>query len=315
MQLPDPPATAAAAAGTFGRLMNEPLFTISRTPVTLLTLVTFVAVVLFTLWLSRLAQRGTTRVFQRRGLVAEGAGSLAARLAGYGVLLLGLGVALQTVGVNLGALFAAGAFFAVALGFAMQSVAQNFVAGITLLTEGTIKPGDVLEVEGRTVRVRDMGLRATVARTLDEEDLIIPNSTLVQNTVTNFTLRDPVYRLRTTVRVAFSSDMRQVMTVLREATAGFPARAQEFEPRVLLREFEESGARFEVSVWVTDPWRAQTLRSDLNEAIWWALKRADITIPFPQRDVRVVMASADGKAPHVEAARAIDGADLDPRLS
>ncbi len=290
------PDSARSRTAVLGELLNEPLFTMSRTPVTLLTLVTFVAVLLLTLWLSRLAQRGTVRVFKLRGVQDEGTTGVAARLASYTVMVVGLGIALQTIGVNLGALFAAGAFFAVAIGFAMQNVAQNFVAGVILLTERTIKPGDVLEVEGRTVRVTRMGLRATVARTLDEEDLIIPNSTLVQNTVTNFTLRDPVYRLRTTVRVAFSSDMRQVMSVLRAATAGFPARAQEFEPRVLLREFEESGALFEVSVWVTDPWRAQTLRSDLNEAIWWALKDARITIPFPQRDVRVVAtADADGE--------------------
>ena len=293
------PDSARSRTGAFGELLNEPLFTMSRTPVTLLTLVTFLAVLLLTLWLSRLAQRGTVRVFKLRGVHDEGTTGVAARLASYTVMLVGLGVALQTIGVNLGALFAAGAFFAVAIGFAMQNVAQNFVAGVILLSERTIKPGDVLEVEGRTVRVSRMGMRATVARTLDEEDLIIPNSTLVQNTVTNFTLRDPVYRLRTTVRVAFSSDMGKVMTVLREATAGFPARAQEFEPRVLLREFEESGALFEVSVWVTDPWRAQTLRSDLNEAIWWALKGARITIPFPQRAVHLVsvdLASAEQPA-------------------
>jgi len=276
------------ADGTLGRLLNEPLFTLSRTPVTLLTLVTFGGVVLFTLWLSSLAQRGTTRVFKLRGVMDEGTASVAARLASYAVMLLGMGVALQTIGVNLGALFAAGAFFAVAIGFAMQNVAQNFVAGIILLTERTIKPGDVLEVEGRTVRVTGMGLRATVARTLDEEDLIIPNATLVQNTVTNFTLRDSTYRLRATVGVAYESDLKQVMAVLREATNGFPGRMNDYEPRVLLSEFADSAVVFEVSVWVSDPWRARAIRSDLNEAIWWALKGAAITIPFPQRDVHVI---------------------------
>jgi potassium-dependent mechanosensitive channel len=277
--------TTSVVTGTLGRLLNEPIFTVSRTPVTLLTLVTFAAVVLVTLWLSRVAQRGTVRVFKLRGVHDEGTTGVAARLASYAVLVVGMAVAIQTLGFNLGALFAAGAFFAVAIGFAMQNVAQNFVAGVILLGERTIKPGDVLEVEGRTVRVSRMGMRATVARTLDEEDLIIPNATLVQNTVTNYTLRDAVYRLRTTVRVSFASDMAQVMTVLREATAGFPARAQEFEPRVLFKDFGENGAIFEVSVWVTDPWRAQTLRSQLNEAIWRALKTAGIVIPFPQRDV------------------------------
>ena len=169
----------------------------------------------------------------------------------------------------------------------MQNVAQNFVAGIILLTERAIKPGDVLEVEGQTVRVSRMGLRATVARTLDEEDLIIPNSILVQNTITNFTLRDPIYRLRATVGVAYESDVRQVMEVLRDATLSFPGRVNDYEPRVLLTEFADSAVVFEVSIWVTDAWRARTIRSDLNQAIWWALKGANITIPFPQRDVHI----------------------------
>lgn len=284
---PDTPITDTAR-GTLDRLLNAPLFTISRTPVTLLTLVTFAVVVLLTLWLSHLAQRGTTRAFRLRGVKDEGTTGVAARLASYVVLLLGLGVALQTVGIDLGALFAAGAFFAVALGFAMQNVAQNFVAGVILLTERTIKPGDVLEVEGRTVRVTRMGLRATVARTLNEEDLIIPNATLVQNTVTNFTLRDSVYRLRASVGVAYESDMALVMRVLREATASFPTRLNDYEPSVFLAEFADSAVVFEVSIWVQDPWRARALRSELHQAIWWALKRADVTIPFPQRDVHLV---------------------------
>jgi small-conductance mechanosensitive channel len=288
MTLQPDSTTVSLVQGTVGRLLNTPLFTLSRTPVTLLTLVTFAAVILLTLWFSHLAQRGTTRAFKLRGVTDEGTTGVAARLAGYLVLVLGLGVAFQTVGVDLGALFAAGAFFAVALGFAMQNVAQNFVAGVILLTERTIKPGDVLEVEGRTVRVTRMGLRATVARTLNEEDLIIPNSTLVQNTVTNFTLRDSVYRLRATVGVAYDSDIRRVIEVLRDATAAFPTRLNDYEPRVLLTDFGDSAVVFEVSIWIKDPWRARALRSELHQAIWWALKGANITIPFPQRDVHLI---------------------------
>ena len=278
----------ADARSSFDHLLNAPLFTLSRTPVTMMTIVMFVIIIAVTYWLSRLAQRGTQRAFALRGVADAGTIAIAARLVGYIVVLMGLGVALQTIGFDLGALFAAGAFFAVAIGFAMQNVAQNFVSGIILLTERTIKPGDVLEVENRIVRVTRMGLRATVARSRDEQDLIIPNSTLVQNTVTNFTLRDSDFRLRTTVGVSYASDMKLVMRVLRETAVSFPHRHAEHDPLVLMTEFGDSSVNFEIAVWTREPWRTRVLQSELNQMVWWALKQNGITIPFPQRDVHVM---------------------------
>ena len=285
--------TADAARSTVTRALDTTVFTIARTPVTLLTLLIVAAILVVTFFLSRLAQKGTVRAFTRHGATDAGTAGVAARLAGYVVTLLGLGVALQTMGLDLGALVAAGTFFAVAIAFAMQNVAQNFVSGIILLTERTIKPGDVLEVEGRVVRVTRMGLRATIARTRDEEDLVIPNSALVQNTVTNYTLRDSVYRLGAKVGVSYDSDMRVVLDVLRRAADEFTLRIPDYEPRVLLT--GDSSVDFEVLVWVSDPWRARALRSDLHERIWWALKDAGITIPFPQRTLHMAPAK-DGRA-------------------
>lgn len=282
-------ATAASAADrAVDGLANAPLFTIGTTPVTLTTLATAIGIALVTLLLARVAQRGTARAFRLRGASDEGTAHVVARLAGYAVALVGLGVAVQTVGVNLGALFTAGAVFAVAIGFAVQNVGQNFVSGVILLTERAIKLGDVLEVEGRVVRVTRLGMRATVARTRDEEDLIIPNATLVQNTITNYTLRDTLYRLRATVGVSYDADVREVARVLERAAATLRVRVPDREPRVLLLEFGDSAILFEVLVWVQDPWQARGLRSQLNHAIWQALREADIAIPFPQRVVHLV---------------------------
>lgn len=287
--------TADAARTTVTRVLDTTVFTIARTPVTLLTLLIVALILVVTYFLSRLAQRGTVRAFTRHGATDLGTAGVAARLAGYVVGLLGLGVALQTMGLDLGALVAAGTFFAVAIAFAMQNVAQNFVSGIILLTERTIKPGDVLEVEGRVVRVTRMGLRATIARTRNEEDLVIPNSALVQNTVTNYTLRDSVYRLGATVGVSYDSDLRVVLDVLRRAADQFTLRIPDHEPRVLLTGFGDSSVDFEILVWVSDPWRARTLRSDLHEQIWWALKDAGITIPYPQRTLHMAPATEPGR--------------------
>jgi small-conductance mechanosensitive channel len=227
----------------------------------------------------------TERWLRSRGIDEEGTLSTSKRLLHYGVVLLGIGIAIQAIGINLGALFAAGAIVAVAVGFAMQNILQNFVSGVILLAERSITESDVLEVDGRVVRVQRMGTRATVARTRDDEEIIIPNSTLVQSSVTNYTLADSLYRIRTTVGVAYGSDMDRVMEVLRLAGESVPGRVQEKGPLVLLLEFGNSSVDFEVSIWARDPWAARVTRSDLNMTIWRKLKEAGITIAFPQLDV------------------------------
>ena len=266
-------------------LFDVRLFEISGTPVTLATLAIFVLVLLATLWIARVLQRLFMRAFAARGQQDEGSIAASARLIRYGVWVTGLAVAVHSLGINLTALFAAGAVFAVAIGFAMQNIAQNFVSGVIVLAERAIKPGDVLEVDDRMVQVKDMGIRATIARTLDEEDIIIPNSQLVTTSVKNYTLRDSRYRLRSTVGVTYSSDMARVREVLEATAAELAWRSRDAAPRVFLTDFADSAVVWEVSVWMDNPWQVNRCRSQLNEAIWWALKEAGITIAFPQLDV------------------------------
>jgi small-conductance mechanosensitive channel len=265
-------------------ILDRTLFAVGGTRITLDLLVALALVATATLlasWLlQRLLERGLRRVAVRAGTVAA-----SRRLAHYAVLAVGLGAVLDLLGVNLATLFAAGAVFAIGVGFAMQNIAQNFVSGVILLLERSIKPGDVLEVEGRFVRVHEMGIRATIARTLDEEEIIIPNSTIVQSTVKNYTLQSSVYRLRATVGVVYSSDMALVRRVLEAVASRMPGRVAEREPLVLMTEFGDSAVMFEISIWIDDPWRMRRAKSDLNEAIWWTFKEEGIVIAFPQLDV------------------------------
>lgn len=261
------------------------LFDLAATPITVATLFTFALIILATFLISRVLEAATVRALRIRKVSEEGTIGVAQRLVHYVVLVIGISVALQTIGINLNALFAAGALFAVALGFAMQNITQNFVSGVILLVERSIKPGDVLRVEGRLVKVTRMGIRATVSKTLDDEEIIIPNSVLVQNSVTNYTLKDRLYRLRATVGVVYWSDMAKVRESLEKTAADIPWRVKSQDPRVLLRQFGNSSVDFEVSVWTNEPWLSQRRLSELHEAIWWALKEAEITIAFPQLDV------------------------------
>lgn len=274
-------------------LLTTEIFAIAGTSVSGATLITFLAIVGVSFWVAGLMQRSTERLLSRHGRQDEGTAGAVSRLLRYIVLVLGLGVGFHTIGINLSALFAAGALFAVAIGFAMQNIVANFVSGIILLSERTIKPRDIIEVEGRMVRITDIGIRATRVRTLDSEDLLIPNSVLVQSTVKNHTLDDRLYRLRIIVGVAYESDLRQVREVLQSACDGLQWRSEKMQPVVLLADFASSSVNYEVSVWVDDPWQSRRAASDVREAIWWAFQDAEITIAFPQVDVHFDMEALD----------------------
>jgi potassium efflux system protein len=275
-----------SALSRFAELINAEWFVIGGKSISAATLLTVMAILLAIGWVSRLARAALTKAFTSRG-VREGTTAAIGRLVHYVLLIVGISIALQTLGVNLAALFAAGAVFAVALGFAMQTIAQNFVSGVILLVEQSIKPGDILGIEDKVVRVLAMRIRSTIVQTRDGEDLVVPNSVLVQSTVKNYTLKDSNYRVRATVGVVYSSDMGLVQRTLETVADGIEWRLPDNKPQVLLLGFGSSSVDWEVAVWVSDPWLSRIYLSQLNTAIWNALKQAGIVIAFPQLDLHL----------------------------
>ncbi len=267
--------------------LSAELFKIGTTVVTVVTLLTAGCIILFSYLISRGVRHTLHRFFARGGVAPSGEVGAIERLAHYFIVLMGIMIALRTTGIKLDALFTAGAVFAVGFGFAMQNIAQNFVSGVILLFERTIKPGDVIEVGGQIVKVQQMSIRATIVRTLDEEDVIVPNSSLVQSNVKNFTLEDNIYRVRVAVGVSYHSDVRQVRELLEECARSMDYREKGYEPRVLLVNFGPSALEFEASVWMRDPWNHRIASSKLREAIWYAFKEHQIALAFPQIDVHL----------------------------
>ncbi len=270
---------------TFSQLIDRNLFTIGGTTVTVVTLATGLLIVGGGTILSRLLQAALRRTMTARGMELTGGVRVATRLLHYTIVAIALAIALQTAGVELTALFAASAVFAVGLGFAMQNIAENFVSGVILLLERTIRPGDVLEFDGRVVRVQRMGIRATIVRTRAEEDVIVPNAILVQQAVKNLTLGDSSFRVRVTIGVAYGSDVVLVRRVLQAVADTIAFRAEGTSSVVLLSGFGESSIDYTVAVTSLDPWAALVHESDLREAIWAAFQREKIEIAFPQLDV------------------------------
>ena len=265
------------------------LFEIGGTPISVATIVTVLAILSMTIVASQILQRATIQAFRFRGARQEGTVRAVTRLVHYLTLLTGFGIAIQTMGINLGALFAAGAIFAVGLGFAMQSIAQNFVSGVILLVERSIKPGDVVTVTDQVVRIAKMGIRATIVETRDGENLIVPNSLLIQSTVKNLTLGDEKFRIRIPVGVTYSSDMKRVKAALQEVANDLTKKwgVEDETPLVVMTGFGDNSVNFEIGVWMNNPWEHRKAVSELHEAVWSKFKDLDIAIAFPQLDVHL----------------------------
>ncbi len=267
------------------RIISYEIFELSGTGINLMLILTVGLLVIITWAVSSFLQRAVEQAFRSRGVEDMGTTAITKRLLHYAIMAIGLGIALETIGISLSALFAAGAIFAVGIGFAMQNIAQNFVSGLILLVERAIKPGDIVEVEGRVVRILKMGIRTTIGRTRDEEEIIIPNASLVQSTVKNYTLDDTFFRIRAAVGVSYDSDMRLVRKSLTKAGNSVQGRLTERDPVILLTDFGDSTVDWQVSIWTQDAWTSPRLASELREAIWWSLQADEIEIAFPQIDV------------------------------
>ena len=176
----------------------------------------------------------------------------------------------------------------IGIGLGMQSTAANLIAGFSIIFGRRLRKGDLLQVGDTVGYVREIGLRATKVRTLDNIEYLIPNAELTTNTIVNYTLSDALIRVHIPVGVSYSADPKQVEKLLLDVAKNNPDVIQGNPPQVWFTEFGDSSLNFELLVW-TDVRSvgALKLRSDLYYAIFAALAEAGIEIPFPQRDLHI----------------------------
>ncbi len=270
-------------------VFTKPLFQLGQTWVSLSTIVEFVVVVVLVVVLSRLVRRLLrTRVLAHTKLDPGQQYSIA-RIVSYIVLVLGLLIGLETVGVNLSSLAVVAGALGVGIGFGLQNIVSNFVSGLIILAERPIQIGDRIDLGNNTVgKVERIGARATHVLTNDNIVVIVPNSEFVTSRVINWTHIDPRVRFRINIGVSYGSDPHVVEKLLLEIAGANPAVLKDPSPTVVFKGFGESSLNFELRVWSADmTHRAGALDSQVNFAIWDKFKEHGIEIPFPQRDLHL----------------------------
>lgn len=209
-------------------------------------------------------------------------------IARYVVLLTGLVVALQTVGIDLTTFNVLAGAVGIGIGFGLQNVANNFISGLILLFERPIKVGDRIEVGAIDGDVVEIGARSTTVLTNDNIAIIIPNSKFTNETITNWKYNDSKVRFRIPVGVSYASDVHFVKKLLVEVAVQNPDTMKDPPPQVWFRGFGPSSLDFELLVWnCTLVHRRWQFISDLNFSIFETFQRHGIVIPFPQRDLHI----------------------------
>jgi small-conductance mechanosensitive channel len=255
--------------------------------VTLGSILLFFFSIYVAFWVAR-----TVRVLLRDEVLPKmelprGVGNSISSLSYYGLVLIGLMVALAAAGFETSQFAIIFGALGVGIGFGLQNVVNNFVSGLILMFERPIQPGDVVEVSGTSGKVREIGMRATTLTTFEGADVVVPNGTLLSEKLINWTLSDMNRRIDVEVGVAYGSDPRRVLELLREVALGTPGISAQPEPAIVFKGLGPSSLDFGVRAWTNDFGDWVTIRTEMTARVYEALRREKIAIPFPQQDLHL----------------------------
>lgn len=212
-------------------------------------------------------------------------------VSGYIGVMVSLLIAMGVAGISYTNLAIIAGALSVGIGFGLQNVVNNFVSGLILLFERPVRTGDWIVVGDTQGYVRKISIRSTQIETFDRADIIVPNSELISNKVSNLMLRDPWGRIKIPVGVAYGSDVKKVIEILvrvaREYDGVIKDQPGVTPPKALFMRFGDSALEFELRCFILQIDKIFDATSDMNIAIDQAFREAGITIPFPQRDVHV----------------------------
>mgnify|MGYP006271049855 CR=1 FL=1 len=201
----------------------------------------------------------------------------------YSMVGVGLLWALDFTGFNRTAILAIAGGLSVGLGFGIKEIFANFISGLWLLIEGSVRPGEVLFIDDEACEVRRLGLRAALLwRDRDNTELLIPNQIFLTTTTTTFTRTDGMRRCQVDVSAAYKHRPVDVMALIVQATSSVPKVLHQPSPVALVLNYGDSAVQFAVRFWIANPMDGASISSDVRLAIWQTFHDNGIEIPYPQ---------------------------------
>lgn len=272
----------------------SPIFVFNEQPISLLSIIKAIILIIFGFFIGVLYKQWITRISKKWPDMSQMSVRLASNIGYYMVVTISFVIAIGSLGIDMTSISLIAGALSIGIGFGLQTVVSNLIAGVILMFERTIRIGDMIEISDKLRgRVTDIRIRSTTIKTFDNMDIVIPNSFFIQNNVINWTLEDASRRLHIPFGVAYGTDVDYVKKVildeLKESHLTYINDVSSKEPEVWMTGMSSSSVDFELLVWVEweSKFRPNSLKSDFLILIYNSLNKYGIQIPFPQLDLHV----------------------------
>ncbi len=244
-------------------------------------------VLIIALWLTHIASKFVESRITRSGDLTPSIQVLLVKMVRVGLMIFAVTVAMSAVGINLSALAVFSGAAGVGIGFGLQKIVANFISGIILLVDKSVKPGDLVTIGDSSGRISAMNTRYISVAAGDGREFLIPNEDLVTQKVVNWTYTDKNTLVKVSFGTNYDADPRLVCKLAIDIAAAAPRAIKSKPPNCILTEFTEAGMKFSLTFWIADPDGMDNVKSDVMLALWDAFKREGIRVPYPVREIRV----------------------------
>jgi small-conductance mechanosensitive channel len=245
------------------------------------------ALLILALWLTNIASNFAESRINRTTDLTPSIQVLLVKMIRMGLMVVAIAIALSAVGINLSALAVFSGAVGVGIGIGLQKIVANFISGIILLADKSVKPGDLVTIGDSSGRISAMKTRYISVAAGDGREFLIPNEDLVTQKVVNWTYTDKNTLVKIPFGTNYDADPRLVCKLATETAAAAPRALKNKPPNCILIEFAEAGMKFSLTFWIADPDGMDNVKSDVMLALWDAFKREGIRVPYPVRELRI----------------------------
>ena len=287
-------AFSLAALHSFGLLettidlLNLLAFNVGDRRISILDILNGGVILLVLLWISSLLGSSGEKKIKKLPHLPPSLQVLLTKILRVILVFVSFAIALSTIGLDLSSFAILGGAIGVGIGFGLQKVVSNLVSGLILLLDRSIKPGDVIEIEGTYGWINSLRARYASVITRDGKEHLIPNEDLITNRVINWSFSDRNVRVRVPIGISYNADPRQAISLCLDAARSSSRTLQIPEPKCLMIGFGDNSVDLELRFWIDDPSNGVgNVRSEVFLAIWDRFQKEGIEIPFPQRDIHI----------------------------
>ena len=273
----------------FISFLSTTTFTFGATTISILAIITGLTTMVVLIWAALFVSSIIETRLRDAPNVTPSARVLLSKLSTIVLVVLAFIFAISSMGIDLTALAVFGGAIGVGLGFGLQKVVSNFISGVILLLDKSIKPGDVIEISGTYGRINKLAARYTSVISRDGREHLVPNEDIITQPVINWTFSDKKVRRHLPVNVSYNSDIERAMELMMEAAAESSRVIKNPPARALIKGFGDNGVDLELRMWIRDSENGVTnIASEVYLTIWHKFNENGIEFPYPQRDIHIV---------------------------